>query len=79
MQVSISVIFQNYANYHFPVKTSISIGKTQVPFDFEKVKAAATSSAAEAFIAAWQPFSYQGIIAWNRNPRPAIFFVLPCE
>ena len=49
----LAVLSQNYQIYHFPVKETIRLGNTRVPFDFDRVKQAARQSEADEFIAAW--------------------------
>ncbi|MBI5421332.1 MAG: ABC transporter ATP-binding protein [Parcubacteria group bacterium] len=50
----LGAIFQDYARYHFLVKETISAGRTSDTLSLERVKKAAQSSEADAFIDAWE-------------------------
>ncbi len=49
----IGAIFQDYSQYHFVVKESIAIGRSQEKLSMEKVKTAAVASQANTFIEEW--------------------------
>jgi len=60
----IGALFQNYANYHFLVKDSISVGRTNKTQNMEKVKHAAHASEAELFIGEWE-LGYEQMLGKN--------------
>lgn len=50
----LSVLFQDYAKYHFIVKDAIAVGRTGNKFSLERVKDAAKASEADVFIEEWE-------------------------
>ena len=50
----IGALFQEYSNYHFSVKESIGIGRTNEPISLDRVKKSAEASEAHVFIEAWE-------------------------
>lgn len=50
----LSVLFQDYARYHFIVKDAIAVGRTGNESSLERVKDAAKASEADVFIEEWE-------------------------
>ncbi|MBI4137937.1 MAG: ABC transporter ATP-binding protein [Candidatus Sungbacteria bacterium] len=50
----LGILFQDYANYHFLVKESIALGRTNHAPAIERIKEAAQASEADAFIEEWE-------------------------
>ncbi|MFA5987460.1 MAG: ABC transporter ATP-binding protein [Candidatus Paceibacterota bacterium] len=69
----LGAIFQDYAKYHLTVKEAIAIGRTGHKLSIEKVKDAAKSSEADAFIGAWEK-GYDQMLgrAFNEGVEPSI-------
>lgn len=50
----LAVLFQEFSNYHFPVKEAIGVGRTSEPLAMERVKKSAEASEAHTFIEKWK-------------------------
>ncbi len=50
---TLGILFQEYAPYKFAVKDSIALGRSDDPFDFERIQNAALASESDSFIQQW--------------------------
>jgi ATP-binding cassette subfamily B protein len=50
----LSVMFQDYASYDFPVRQAIAVSRSEKPIDMDMVKKSAKMSQAEEFILKWK-------------------------
>ena len=69
----IGALFQEYSNYHFTVKESIGIGKTDVPLLLEQVKKSAEASEAHIFIEEWEKqYEQQLSTEYSEGKQPSV-------
>ncbi len=60
-RAQLSVLFQNYANYHMPVNEAIALGNTQTALDANLVREASVAGGADSFVADL-PHGYETMI-----------------
>lgn len=69
----LGILFQDYSNYHFLVKDSIAIGRTNSESSMDKVRGAAKDSEADSFIEEWEK-SYEQMLGkqFTEGVEPSI-------
>lgn len=69
----LGALFQDYSNYHLPVKEAIAIGRTGSASSLEKVMDAAKAAEADAFIQGWEK-SYKQMLGkgYTNGVEPSV-------